>query len=295
MRNIAHRQVFSYGTVYRWLFLWMPYIGILGGVAVLFWTALGGFPAIVSLAVVLWLVVITLALIAARPIFETLPTRIEVKDDRMVLWRHRRYRELSVSNILSIDTDVPSPYQWLLSGWIRLRYKQDSKVYQCYIGPYMNDYFDLVRFIDSRVTNCCTCGRNTFAWSLGMVSLLLTATAMILILCVVAVLTNWVAAGIALAIMAACLAWFALTYPSAIQLTDHAIHFRRVLGGSSEVRWSNVNAIGVGLGKSLSVGGFTISVRSGGKVWMPPLFAHLFELMICVLRQYDKLPIEGSQ
>lgn len=217
-----------------------------------------------------------------------LPTSIEIGDDWMALWRHGQYHKIPVNNIIVVETDVVSSYQWLLSGWIRLRYEQDGKIHQCYIGPYMNNYLDLIRFLNANVSGCCRCSRDTFSWSVSMVILLLAVATTLVILFVIALLTHSIAAGIAMVLLLICLVWFALTSPSTIRLTDHSIQLSRILGRPFEVTWSNIDTIEIGLGRFLSAGGLTISIRKDGWVWVPPLFAHFFELMTCCVLQLDK-------
>lgn len=287
MRDIEYQR-HSYGTIYRWLFLWMPYTVILAGIAVLAWTIAGGFPRTVSIAVITWLVIVVLAFVAARSVFESIPTKIEVGNEGVALSRHRRYRELSLDSIIAVDTDISSPYQWLLSGWIRLRYERDGKILQCYIGPYMNNYLDLIRFLNAHVSSCCRCNRDTFSWSVNMVVLLFAVATTAVILSVIALLTYSIAMGIAMFLLLIWLVWFALTSPSTIRLTDHSIRLSRIWGRPFEVTWSDIDTIEVGLGRYLSAGGLTISIRKDGWVWVPPLFAHFLELMTCSVLQLEK-------
>jgi len=189
-----------------------------------------------------------------------LPTSIEIGDDWIVLWRYGKYHKIPANNIIDVETDVVSPYQLLLGGWIRLRYEQDGKIHQCYVGPYMNNYLDLIRFLYAHVSSCCRCNRDTFSWSVSMVTLLLAVATTAVILSVIALLTYSIATGVTMVLLLIWLVWFALTSPSTIRLTDHSIQLSRILGRPFEVAWSDIDTIEVGLGRYLSAGGLTISI-----------------------------------
>lgn len=288
MTDISNRQKFSYGTIYRWMFLWMPYAVILSILVVLLWTITGDFPLVIPIAITVWLIISILILIMARPVFKSIPVKIEIDGEIITLCRWSRCSEINVNDLVGVNIDVISPWQLFFGGWIRFSYKQNGNIHQFYVGPYLNGYFDLIRYIDTRISDCCPCNHNVFSWSSILKYIMLAYVVFVLILCVIAIITLNIIALLLAIFLIICLIWFILTYPSRVYLTDHSIKFYRLIGQPREVFWSHIVSIDIGLPGFPSSGGFTLFTQEGSRLWFPPLFAHQFELMICTMRKLDR-------
>lgn len=297
---------FTYPLLYRFVYLWGPYIGTGVWMIILVVELLSGQDRAV------WIILAIASLpflptlyILNRHLFCLIPTTIEIQDGRFSLSRFKKYQQFAIRDILRVEPNVSWPFQPILGGWTRVTFRTDLSNRQFYIAPYIQSHLLLLRLLtaseEQGTWNPETSGPLYFEipakalWYLRIGLVLLDMLA--LMLAVDAWLDFHVISvpSLIATLFLGLLVYGTWAYATSVvgQATfegDHIV-FKFVLGGRTRVRLRDITSVTDRLrrgGSILAPTGISVSLADGRRLWVPAYFRDFRQLV-------DKLTSPGQQ
>lgn len=286
MGQIIYRHDYTYGTLYRLLFLWVEYLVLFLYMLLFILFITAGAPTFFIYFIGGWIVISVLLMLTERRFNESLPVKIEIDGNKISLWRFLKYQDIDINDVVDVKGDVISPFQPFFGGWICISYRDNGVIRKFYVAPFINNYFDLLRYLKQNTPINWECTRDSFSQTIGFIIFSYIFMAVALFFIYIATISS-----IYMLIFAVCMFIFGASQVYLalwrVKINRDSITLYRPFGGAKEVRWSEISSIVTGLPKIPSIGGFTLHLKDGNRIWIPGWFAHYFELMICILNAMD--------
>lgn len=128
----------------KWNFLYGSYVFAMAAFLAVFILISGGLnPNIGSMLEGLTIVVFIWTI---RTFLQRLPTKINVKNDKITLYRNRAYREINAHDIIS-QNSISGVGKIIDSNGIEIRYRADGQTLSFYVFPDLGEYLSFIEYL----------------------------------------------------------------------------------------------------------------------------------------------------